>query len=74
MPLHGVWEYRDIGRLFITVGGESDNRGAEVGAGCDFGAVWRSFSTISCDRLKRGEVGGGSASGLRVSPLNKQKT
>ena len=22
MPLHGVWEYRDIGRLFITVGGE----------------------------------------------------
>ena len=23
MPLHGVWEYRDIGRLFITVGGES---------------------------------------------------
>ena len=32
MPLHRVWEYRDIGRLFITVGGEeSDNRGAEVG-------------------------------------------
>ena len=32
MPLHGVWEYRDIGRLFITVGGrESDNRGVEVG-------------------------------------------
>ena len=32
MPLHKVWEYRDIGRLFITVGGEeSDNRGAEVG-------------------------------------------
>ena len=30
--MHGVWEYRDIGRLFITVGGEeSDNRGAEVG-------------------------------------------
>ena len=28
------WEYRDIGRLFITVGGEeSDNRGAEVGLG-----------------------------------------
>ena len=27
-----MWEYRDIGRLFITVGGEeSDNRGAEVG-------------------------------------------
>ena len=23
MPLHRVWEYRDIGRLFITVGGES---------------------------------------------------
>ena len=22
MPLHRVWEYRDIGRLFITVGGE----------------------------------------------------
>ena len=22
MPLHGVWEYRDIGRLFVTVGGE----------------------------------------------------
>ena len=22
MPLHGVWECRDIGRLFITVGGE----------------------------------------------------
>ena len=21
MPLHRVWEYRDIGRLFITVGG-----------------------------------------------------
>ena len=34
MPLHRVWEYRDIGRLFITVGGgESDNRGAEVGLG-----------------------------------------
>ena len=32
MPLHRVWEYRDIGRLFITVGGgESDNRGVEVG-------------------------------------------
>ena len=32
MPLHRVWEYRDIGRLFITAGGEeSDNRGAEVG-------------------------------------------
>ena len=32
VPLHRVWEYRDIGRLFITVGGgESDNRGAEVG-------------------------------------------
>ena len=30
--VHRVWEYRDIGRLFITVGGEeSDNRGAEVG-------------------------------------------
>ena len=23
VPLHRVWEYRDIGRLFITVGGES---------------------------------------------------
>ena len=23
MPLHRVWEYRDIGRLFVTVGGES---------------------------------------------------
>ena len=22
MPLHRVWEYRDIGRLFVTVGGE----------------------------------------------------
>ena len=34
MPLHRVWECRDIGRLFITVGGEeSDNRGAEVGLG-----------------------------------------
>ena len=22
VPLHRVWEYRDIGRLFITVGGE----------------------------------------------------
>ena len=34
MPLHRVREYRDIGRLFITVGGEeSDNRGAEVGLG-----------------------------------------
>ena len=34
VPLHRVWEYRDIGRLFITVGGEeSDNRGAEVGLG-----------------------------------------
>ena len=34
MPLHGMWEYRDIGRLFITVGGgECDNRGAEVGLG-----------------------------------------
>ena len=22
MPLHRVWEYRDIGRLFITVGGK----------------------------------------------------
>ena len=21
VPLHRVWEYRDIGRLFITVGG-----------------------------------------------------
>ena len=32
VPLHRVWEYRDIGRLFITVGGrESDNRGVEVG-------------------------------------------
>ena len=33
MPLHRVWEYRDIGRLFIThCGGEEcDNRGAEVG-------------------------------------------
>ena len=32
MPLYRVWEYRDIGRLFITVGGrESDNRGVEVG-------------------------------------------
>ena len=32
MPLHRVWEYRDIGRLFITVGGrESDNRSVEVG-------------------------------------------
>ena len=32
MPLHRVWEYRDIGRLFITAGGEEcDNRGAEVG-------------------------------------------
>ena len=32
MPLHRVWEYRDIGRLFITAGGEeSDYRGAEVG-------------------------------------------
>ena len=32
MALHRVWEHRDIGRLFITVGGEeSDNRGAEVG-------------------------------------------
>ena len=32
MLLHRVWEYRDIGRLFITAGGEeSDNRGAEVG-------------------------------------------
>ena len=28
------WEYRDIGRLFITVGGEeSDNRGVELGGG-----------------------------------------
>ena len=36
VPLHRVWEYRDIGRLF-TVGGESesDNRGAEVGLGRD---------------------------------------
>ena len=34
VPLHRVWEYSDIGRLFITVGGrESDNRGAEVGLG-----------------------------------------
>ena len=34
MPLHRVWEHRDIGRLFITVGGgESDNRGAEMGLG-----------------------------------------
>ena len=32
VPLHRVWEYRDIGRLFIAVGGrESDNRGVEVG-------------------------------------------
>ena len=32
MPLHRVWEYRDIGRLFSTVGEEEcDNRGAEVG-------------------------------------------
>ena len=32
MPLHRVWEYRDIGRLFITMGGrECDNRGVEVG-------------------------------------------
>ena len=31
VPLHRVWEYRDIGRLFITVGGGSDKRGAEVG-------------------------------------------
>ena len=32
VPLHRVWEYRDMGRLFITVGGrESDNRGVEVG-------------------------------------------
>ena len=32
MPLHRVWEYRDIGRLFITVGGgECDNRGIELG-------------------------------------------
>ena len=23
MPLHRVWEYKDIGRLFVTVGGES---------------------------------------------------
>jgi len=22
VPLHRVWEYRDIGRLFITVGGK----------------------------------------------------
>ena len=22
VPLHRVWEYRDIGRLFVTVGGE----------------------------------------------------
>ena len=34
VPLHRVWEYRDIGRLFVTVGGgECDNRGAEVGLG-----------------------------------------
>ena len=35
VPLHRVWEYRDIGRLFVTVGGERViiNRGAEVGAG-----------------------------------------
>ena len=32
MPLHRVWEYRDIGRLFVTVGGgECDNRGVELG-------------------------------------------
>ena len=30
MPLHRVWEYRDIGRLSLW-GGESDNRGVEVG-------------------------------------------
>ena len=30
--MHRVREYRDIGRLFSTVGGEEcDNRGAEVG-------------------------------------------
>ena len=32
MPLHRVWEYRDIGRLFSAAEGEEcDNRGAEVG-------------------------------------------
>ena len=36
VPLHGVWEYRDIGRLFITRGGGERviiNRGAEVCGG-----------------------------------------
>ena len=33
-PPHRVWEYRDIGRPFITVGGErvSDTGSAEVGS------------------------------------------
>ena len=32
VPTFRAWEYRDVGRLFITAGGEeSDNRGAEVG-------------------------------------------
>ena len=34
MSLHGVRDYGDMGRLFITVGvEESDNRGAEVELG-----------------------------------------